>query len=49
MYRLVFADSDGQLFDHPSLRATGRTGDRFVELRRDDLEKLPAGASLMLV
>ncbi|NLJ77563.1 MAG: radical SAM protein [Peptococcaceae bacterium] len=49
MYRLVFADSDGELFDHPSLRATGRTGDRFVELGRDDLERLPAGASLVLV
>lgn len=49
MYRLVFAGDDGQLYDHHSLRAAGRTGDRFVELTGDDLEKLPAGASLVLV
>ena len=49
MYRLVFAGSDGKLYDHHSLGATGRTGDRFVELTGDDLEKLPAGASLALV
>ncbi|MDD2553645.1 MAG: radical SAM protein [Desulfotomaculaceae bacterium] len=49
MYRLVFAGNDGRLYDHHSLRATGRTGDRFVELAGDDLEKLPAGASLVLV
>lgn len=49
MYRLVFAGDDGQLYDHHSLRAAGRTGDRFVELTGDDLVKLPAGASLVLV
>lgn len=49
MYRLVFAGNDGQMYDHHSLRAVGRTGDRFVELAGDDLEKLPAGASLVLV
>ncbi|NLI14005.1 MAG: radical SAM protein [Peptococcaceae bacterium] len=49
MYRLVFAGDDGQLYDHHSLRATGRTGDRFIELNEDDLEKLPAGASLVMV
>ncbi len=49
MYRLVFAGNDGRLYDHRSLRATGRTGDRFVELNGDDLEKLPAGASLTLI
>ncbi len=49
VYRLVFAGDDGQLYDHHSLRATGRTGDRFVELNGADLEKLPAGASLVLV
>ena len=49
LYQLVFAGDDGQLYDHHSLRAAGRTGDRFVELAEDDLEKLPAGASLVLV
>lgn len=49
MYRLVFAGNNGQMYDHHSLRAAGRTGDRFVEMTGDDLEKLPAGASLVLV
>lgn len=49
MCRLVFAGDDGQLYDHPSLRATGRTGDRIVEVAGEDLEKLPEGASLVLV
>ena len=33
MFRLVFAGDDGKVYDHPSLLATGRTGDRFVELK----------------
>jgi pyruvate-formate lyase-activating enzyme len=37
------------MYDHHSLRAVGRTGDRFVELTGDDMVKLPAGASLVLV
>ncbi|OPY59689.1 MAG: molybdenum cofactor biosynthesis protein A [Pelotomaculum sp. PtaU1.Bin035] len=49
MYRLLFAGDDGQLYDHRTLLATGRTGGRFVELAGEDLVKLPAGASLVLV
>lgn len=49
LYRLVFAGDDGQLYDHRSLRATGRTGDRIVEVAGEDLERLPEGASLVLV
>ncbi|MDD4169240.1 MAG: radical SAM protein [Desulfotomaculaceae bacterium] len=49
MYRLLFAGDDGRLYDHHTLRATGRTGDRFVELSGEDMEKLPAGASLVMV
>lgn len=49
LYRLLFAGDDGRLYDHHTLRATGRTGDRFVELSGADMEKLPAGASLVLV
>lgn len=49
MYRLVFAGDDGSLYDHRSLRATGRSGDRFVEITEGDLVKLPKGASLVLV
>ena len=49
LYHLVFAGDNGKMYDHHSLRAAGRTGDRFVELADGDLEKLPAGASLVLV
>lgn len=49
LYRMVFAGDDGQLYDHRSLRATGRTGDRFVEVAEEELERLPEGASLVLV
>jgi len=49
LYHLIFAGDDGQLYDYRSLRATGRTGDRFVELTEEDMEKLPAGASLVMV
>ncbi|HBC91696.1 MAG TPA: radical SAM protein [Pelotomaculum sp.] len=49
MYRLVFAGEDGRLYDHHSLGATGRSGDRFVEIAEEDLIKLPQGASLVLV
>lgn len=49
MFQLVFAGDDGRLYDHPSLLATGRTGDRFVELADEDMIRLPQGASLVLV
>jgi len=49
LYRLLFAGDDGQLYDHRTLRAAGRTGDRFVELVDEDMEKLPSGASLTLI
>jgi pyruvate-formate lyase-activating enzyme len=49
VYHLVFAGDDGRLYDHHSLRATGRSGDRFVEITEGDLIKLPQGASLVLV
>lgn len=49
MYHLVFAGDDGRLYDHHSLQATGRSGDRFVEISEEDLIKLPKGASLVLV
>ncbi len=49
MYRLVFAGDDGQLYDHPNLLAAGRTGDRFVEVVEEDMEKIPEGSSLVSV
>ncbi len=49
MYRLVFAGDNGTIHIHRSLRATGRTGERFIELAGEDMEKLPEGASLVLI
>ena len=49
MYRMVFADDGGNLYDHRRLAAAGRTGDRFVEMAAEDLERLPEGASLVLI
>ena len=49
VYRLVFADEKGRIFDHRFLRAAGRAGDRLVEISEGDLEVLPPGASLVLV
>ncbi|BAF61014.1 hypothetical protein PTH_2833 [Pelotomaculum thermopropionicum SI] len=49
LYRLVFAGDDGRLYDHRTLGATGRTGDRLVELMEEDVVKMPEGASLVLV
>ena len=49
MYHLIFAGDDERLYDHHTLRATGRSGDRFVEITEEDLIKLPKGASLVLV
>jgi pyruvate-formate lyase-activating enzyme len=48
MYRLLYADEQGQMFDH-GLAATGRTGDRLVEILEDDVIELPPGASLVLL
>jgi hypothetical protein len=41
LFSLVFAGDDGKVYDHPSLLATGRTGDRFVELKDEDMVRLP--------
>ncbi|MFZ5646394.1 MAG: radical SAM protein [Bacillota bacterium] len=47
--RLLYADADGNLYDHPTLRAAGRTGDRYCDPAPEDLIEMPAGASLVLI
>lgn len=47
--RMIYADAGGNFFDHPSLKAVGRTGDRFVDLGREDFIQLPSGASLVMI
>jgi len=47
--RLIYADAGGNFYDHPSLKAVGRSGDRFVEPLPGEMMDLPPGASLVLV
>lgn len=44
---LVYADEQGNLFDHPDWIALGRSGDMIVELMDDELIPLPEGATLV--
>ena len=44
--RLVFSNSEGKIFDHPSLIMAGRSGDRMVLPRPSELVPLPEGSQL---
>ena len=44
--RLVFASCDGKVYDHPSLRMAGRSGDSFVLPEERELVPLPEGSQL---
>jgi pyruvate-formate lyase-activating enzyme len=44
---LVYADEQGNVFDHPELFGLGRSGDMVVELMEDELIPLPEGATLV--
>jgi Pyruvate-formate lyase-activating enzyme len=45
--KLVYADADGNVFDHPTWIGLGRSGDMVVELMEDELIPLPEGATLV--
>ena len=44
---LVYADEQGNVFDHPEWIGLGRSGDMVVELMEDELIPLPEGATLV--
>ncbi|MEI7026446.1 radical SAM protein [Paenibacillus sp. y28] len=44
---LVYADKQGQVFDHPEVIALGRNGDIITEIMEDELIPLPEGATLV--
>jgi len=44
--RLVLSDPEGNLFDHPSLELSGRSGDRFLLPLPSELVPLPKGSQL---
>lgn len=45
--RLVYADANGNVYDHPDCEALGRSGDMIVDLLEDELIPLPEGATLV--
>ena len=44
--RLVLSDPEGNLFDHPSLELSGRSGDRLLLPHSSELVPLPKGSQL---
>ncbi len=44
--RLVLSDPEGNIFDHPSLKVSGRSGDRFFLPPQSELVPLPKGSQL---
>ncbi|WP_019421210.1 radical SAM protein [Paenibacillus sp. OSY-SE] len=44
---LVYADSEGNIFDHPEYIGLARSGDMIVEIFEDELIPLPEGATLV--
>lgn len=49
MYKLLYADSQGRMYDHPRLMTAGRSGGIFTEMVPGDAIPLPEGASLVLI
>lgn len=47
MMRLVYADKQGNVFDHPDCEALGRSGDMIVDILEDELIPLPEGATMV--
>lgn len=45
--RLVYADMNGNVYDHPEFEALGRSGDMIVDILDDELIPLPEGATLV--
>ncbi|NHN31973.1 radical SAM protein [Paenibacillus agricola] len=44
---LVYADLDGNVFDHPDFVALGRNGEMVTDIMEDELIRLPEGATMV--
>ncbi|WP_027415234.1 radical SAM protein [Aneurinibacillus terranovensis] len=44
---LVYADEQGQVYDHPELFGLGRSGNTLLEIMKEELIPLPEGATLV--
>lgn len=49
MFKMMYADERGRLFDHPSIDFVGRTGDRYMAPQDDEMVALPEGATLTML
>ena len=47
--KLVYADSQGQIFNHPHLHLAGRSGWDFSRIAEPDLMPLPPGSDLFVL
>lgn len=45
--QLLYADQEGNIYDHPHLQGLARSGDMVTELMTDELIPLPEGATLV--
>ena len=49
MYLSLYANSSGEIFEHPSLRLLGRSGNEWVIPENGEMMPLPRGASLVTI
>lgn len=49
MFQLLYADSEGRMYENPEALAVGRTGGLFVGLEDHEMVPLPEGASLVML
>ena len=49
MITALYADSSGEIYDKPGIAGVGRIGNEIVELKPQDLIKLPDSADLMFL
>ncbi len=49
MITALYADENGEIFDHPDFRGVGRIGGEHVLLKKEDLIPLPEGSDLMFL
>lgn len=49
MPQLVFADSEGKIYDHPDLEMTAKSGDELVRVKEEDVIPLPSGSRLFIM
>ncbi|HEX3031293.1 MAG TPA: radical SAM protein, partial [Bacillota bacterium] len=48
-FRMLYADKDGQLFDHPGFQLVGKSGNCLTEPLPEEMIPLPEGASLTMI